>query len=102
MGKRKNIELGRLKGCYWEVLIKGESIPVAQIGTCGVSVDRFISCYNACTQFENPEQDIKKLIEALKITKERLNTAMALLDFTESFKQNALHIADEALSLVKE
>jgi hypothetical protein len=26
---------------------------------------RLVSCWNACTQFENPEQDIKKLIEVL-------------------------------------
>jgi hypothetical protein len=70
-------------------------------------IKRLVSCWNACTQFENPEQDIKKLIEALTYSTHLLDDWSKLINekypkintgsLTGQVKRN-----NEALSLVKE
>jgi hypothetical protein len=52
-----------------------------------------VSCWNACLNFENPEADIKQLVEALKFTRENL--------FDDEYPKTC-EILDSALALVKE
>jgi len=57
------------------------------------NADRLVSCWNACRNLEKPEQDIPKLIEALKTI-----TSYDLGDFPSS----VVNLLYEALALVKE
>jgi galactokinase len=68
-------------------------------------IKRLVSCWNACTQFENPEQDIKKLIEALKVASCRINNEIRHHPEAGDYRQmlqDELRQVDEALDLVKE
>jgi len=61
--------------------------------------ERLVSCWNACLNLENPEQDLPKIIEALKDT----NQTLRFSSYADGiiFKRS-IELSNEALALVKE
>jgi len=98
----KKVKLGTLnQQLGWHIILEDEAkeYHIAYIAPAGVDVRRFVSCWNACTQLDNPEQDLPKIIEALKDT----NQTLRFSSYADGiiFKRS-IELANEALTLVKE
>jgi hypothetical protein len=67
------------------------------------TAERLASCWNACLNLENPEQDFKKIVEALKeytklsYTKEKDCAVISLKSLSK-----VTQLISEALALIKE
>jgi hypothetical protein len=62
-------------------------------------IARMKECFNACTQFDTPETDIPKLIEALNKANEDINW---MINNQQFLNPGVTTYIDEALALVKE
>lgn len=66
------------------------------------NAERLASCWNACQSFENPEQDIKKLIEALKeISLGQGRYSLDPLTHASNTIDDMKQLANDALALAK-
>jgi hypothetical protein len=86
-------------------IINEDKLIVARAIIAEGYASRFVSCWNACLHFDDPEADIKKLVEALKTSRARIHNEIRHHSEAGSYRemlQSELKEVEEALASYKE